>query len=133
MRLEINSYLSHFSRNLVGTYCQFTRGLFKNFQNETNRWHEKCNNPPPPSCSQSISDILRTAFPFVKKLQTKLQKHKSWSKHSSMEKLLVKCRQNWDLGSISPMFCEQLLHAQIPKAQKNTVISIFLRFWDLWA
>jgi len=37
--------------------------------------------------------------------------------------------------SISSTFLEQLLHAQIPKAQKNTVkssvISILWRFWDL--
>ncbi len=35
-------------------------------------------------------------------------------------------------GSISPTFYTQLLHAQIPKAQKDSqVISVFLQFWDL--
>jgi len=36
-------------------------------------------------------------------------------------------------GSISPTFYEKLLRAQIPKVQKESeVISIFLRFWDLY-
>jgi hypothetical protein len=36
-------------------------------------------------------------------------------------------------GSISPTFYQQLLCAQIPKAQKDSqVISVFLRFWDLF-
>jgi len=35
-------------------------------------------------------------------------------------------------GSISPMFCEQILHVQIPKVQKDTDdVTVFLRFLDL--
>jgi hypothetical protein len=35
-------------------------------------------------------------------------------------------------GSISSMFYEQLLHVQIPKAQKDSLVSsVVLRFWDL--
>ncbi len=39
---------------------------------------------------------------------------------------------NVALGSISPTFSEQLLRAQIPKAQKDSqVITVFLHIWDL--
>jgi len=39
-----------------------------------------------------------------------------------------------DQGSISSMFHEQLLHPQIPKAQKNNQVScVVLCFWDLQA
>ncbi len=38
----------------------------------------------------------------------------------------------YDLGSISPTLYEQLLHAQIPKVQKDSqVVSLFLHFCDL--
>jgi len=38
------------------------------------------------------------------------------------------------LGSISPMFNEQLLPVQIPIVRKDTYdLTVFLRFWDLGA
>jgi len=37
-------------------------------------------------------------------------------------------------GLVSPMFYKQRLHAQIPKAQKDSDdLTVFLRFWDLGA
>jgi len=50
---------------------------------------------------------------------------------NTAHKTLMKLTQ--ELGLILPMFYEQLLHKQIPKAQKDTddLTVFFFCFWDL--
>jgi len=63
---------------------------------------------------------------LAKNCNHKLLAQKIDEKLFPLKKQAIKCRRNGHQVSISSMLCEELLHTQIPKAQKKTVkLSVF--------